>query len=798
MIDRLRHLLANRFLPWAVRHLQANRFLTATLNRLLANRFLIGILRRLSGLITTEALLTRQATAIDLLKRVLEGRFRLGMQLYVGIGGAVAITMLASLVGWFSFNQVGDAQSRVNEGSLPEMAAAFGVARQSSTLVAAAPRLAAAPTLEDFTRVAATIAKEQQSFEAHLNALTPQMGEKEPVARILAHGGEIISNIEAIEASVAESFVLSERSEVLRAKLEALRSELTGIMVPAIDDHLFYAMTGYRSLEEAPAARSRHFSKKELNRYRHLVELQADATIATQLLASASNLSEAPLLEPLRERFEAARDGIRRSLSVLGRAPLRDEVTPIFDRLLELGLGNQGGFDLRAQELNLAERHRALLERNRELSINLIADVEGLVSSASARAQEATLASTQAILTGRSLLLGLNVISIVGAVLIAWLFVGRILLRRLKFLSDRMRRMAGGDLEGRVEIGGRDEVADMAAALEVFRRHALEVQRLNLVERLAEELKGKNTQLEEAMANLRRAQDQMVMRDKLAALGQLTAGVAHEIKNPLNFVKNFSEVSEELMEELGEVLTGNEEKLGKDDRELIQEISQDLTGNLKSIRHHGDRANRVVHDMLMMGRGSAERQPTDINGLLEQNARLAFHSARATDKSFNLDIKENLDPAMNTIEVVPQDMGRVFLNLVTNACYATDQKRRSFGAGGGDLSDYNPTLWLASRRMEDRVEIRVRDNGNGIPSEIVDKIFNPFFTTKPTNEGTGLGLALSNDIVREHGGAIRVETEPGSFTEMLIELPVTSTSAATMASEADDDEHASGSDLVIC
>ena len=473
---------------------------------------------------------------------------------------------------------------------------------------------------------------------------------------------------------------------------------------------------------------------------------------------------------------------------------MRDRVTPVFDRLLELGQGKRNSFDLRAQELDLAGRQRELLERNRSLSLDLVAEVEGLVSAASARAQDATRSSTQAISTGRSLLLILNLVSIIGAVLIGWLFVGRILLRRLKKLSDRMRGMAGGDLEAQVEISGRDEVAEMAAALEVFRRHALEVQRLNLVEKLAEELKGKNTQLEETMDDLRKAQDQMVMRDKLAALGQLTAGVAHEIKNPLNFVKNFSEVSEELLEELGEILTDNQEKLSKEDRELVGEISGDLTGNLKSIRHHGDRANRVIHDMLLMGRDSGERQSTDINGLLDQSTRLAYHSARATDKSFNLDIRQDLDPEMQSIDVVPQDMGRVFLNLVSNACYATNQKRRTLGAAAGeqadgegsqgvDLSAYSPTLWLSTKRLQDRVEIRVRDNGSGIPRDIVEKIFNPFFTTKPTNEGTGLGLALSNDIVREHGGTIKVETEAGSFTEMLIALPLKS--PAVMAGAAD-------------
>ena len=310
----------------------------------------------------------------------------------------------------------------------------------------------------------------------------------------------------------------------------------------------------------------------------------------------------------------------------------------------------------------------------------------------------------------------------------------------------------------------------MAAALEVFRRHALEVQRLNLVEKLAEELQSKNEELEKVLDDLRVAQDQIVMREKLASLGELTAGVAHEIKNPLNFVKNFSESSEELMEELVEVLDESPGALSEEQRELVDEICQDLTDNMGRILQHGNRADRIVHDMLMMGRGSGERQSIEINNLLDEHARLAYHSARATDADFNLTIETDFDPNVGQIEAVPQDLGRVFLNMVGNACYATDEKRRAIEADDGET--FFPTLSLSTRRMDDRIEVSIRDNGNGIPPEVVDKIFNPFFTTKPTDKGTGLGLALSNDIVREHGGNIRVVSEPGEFTEMIVELPL--------------------------
>ena len=728
-------------------------------------------------------------------RRLLESRFRLSTQLYLGIGAAVALTVIASLVGWFSFDRVGDVQSRVNEGSVPEMAAAFGAAQQSGALVAAAPRLTAAATPEDFARIAAGIAEDRRAFEAQLAVLTQRSADAARVERIRAQGDALIANVRAIEDSVAERFSLAERSEALRAEIAVLQHELANALIPAIDDQLFYVMTGYRKLGAEPAPRALHLSEEAFTRYRHMAELQENATIAIQLLTRAFDLSDVPLLEPLQERFESAVGKIEHNLSALGAAPLRDRVVPAFARLLELGLARDQGFDLRAQELALAERQTGLLASNHDLAIGLVAEAEGLVSAARANTRNATRASSQAILIGRNLLLALSVISVVGAALIAWLFVGRVLLRRLGRLSDRMRRMADGDLEAKVEITGRDEVADMAAALEVFRRHALEVQRLNLVEELAEELRGKNEQLEDALANLHRAQDQIVMRDKLAALGELTAGVAHEIRNPLNFVKNFSEVSEELLEELleelHEILRERDDKKDEDRGALIQEIAGDVTDNLKRIREHGERANQIVHHMLMMGRGSGERQPTDINALLEEHARLAYHSARASDSDFRLEVKEDFDPAVGALDVIPQDMGRVFLNLVSNACQATDEKRRADDAGaearpgspapGEDR--YEPALTLATRRTADGVEFRIRDNGSGIPPDVIDKIFNPFFTTKPPDQGTGLGLALSNDIVRQHGGEIRVESRPGAFTEMVVALPLVPPTATAQGAE---------------
>ena len=725
-------------------------------------------------------------TLQERLRKIAGSRFRISTQLYAGLGAAVAFTLVASLVAWFSFNRVGEAQRRVNEGSVPQMSAAFGIAQSAGGLVNAAPRLVAAGTAEALAETKASIDQRRGVFEHELGNL---QGEDPRHDLIRKRGEALTDNINAIEASVAQSLELSARRQRMADEVGLLLAQLSrDILLPAIDDQFFYTMTGYRTLDQGADARAKHLSEPEVAYYRSLADLHNDATQGAQLLLNAFSLSDAPLLEPLRDRFNATVGSIERNLASLRELDMRAAVATPFARLRDLGLGDQGGFALRKLELALVRDQQALLAANGELNQRLVDEVEGLVADAGASATNATEAAAQTIGTGRALLLGLNIVSVVGAVLIAWLFVGRVLLRRIGRLSDRMRAMADGDLEAAVDIGGRDEVADMAAALEVFRRHALEVQRLNLVEKLAEELRGKNEQLETALSDLEQAQDQIVAREKLAALGELTAGVAHEIKNPLNFVKNFSEASAELVDELKETLEELPAPEGDDadgqdgdnPRELVEEICQDLVENLTRIRSHGERADRIVRDMLAMGRGGGQRQATDINTLVAEHTNLAFHAVRAQDPDFQLDIQKEFDPNMGEVNVVPQDLGRVFLNIVTNACYAVDERRRT-----GDDADYSPTLKITTQRTESHMRVAIRDNGTGMPKEVMDKIFNPFFTTKPTDQGTGLGLSLSADIARQHGGELRVQSEAGEFTEMTVEIPLHSPAANAEAASAD-------------
>ena len=725
----------------------------------------------------------------DLVARLVAFAFRISTQMYVAIGIIVALTIASIAVSWVSFNSIGDAQDRVSDESLPRIVTAFRITELSSELLAAAPRLTVAATPEELAAVSAEIVETQAEFRRQLDLLEQQNVDAALFVSVRSRGRRLESNIAQIEVEMPTSFALTAEIEALAAELADIRRKLEGVLLPVLDEQLFYQITGYQDIGQPPAPREEHFSEEEFIRYRHLAALQADTAIATQLLSSAFGVSNASLIEPLQESFESVTDRIEISADAIGLIAQRGYLVSVLTDLFDLGVGERSGFVLVTQQLKLAETQRELLAQNRAQASELATDVEELIRTAREDAAAATDASSQAISTSRILLLVIAGISVVVGLSIILGFVSRILLRRLNQLSARMRRMADGDLEAEVVISGRDEVSEMAAALEVFRRHALEVQRLNLVEKLAEELGEKNTQLEDVLNELHRAQDQIVMREKLAALGEVTAGVAHEIRNPLNFVKNFSEVSAELIEELREVLEEAEAELTDDQRELILEIAADLTDNLERIRTHGNRANRIVHDMLMMSRATGEWRLADLNRLIEEHAKLAFHSARAVDPDFQLNLEFDLDPDVGELEVLPQDLGRVFINMVGNSCHATDEKRRELLEAGEGRS-YMPTMRATSRKLADSIEIRIHDNGKGIPPDVVDKIFNPFFTTKATDQGTGLGLAITSDIIREHGGSIQVNSTPGESTEMVITLPLQRTEgdaedpAATGSTEA--------------
>jgi signal transduction histidine kinase len=305
-----------------------------------------------------------------------------------------------------------------------------------------------------------------------------------------------------------------------------------------------------------------------------------------------------------------------------------------------------------------------------------------------------------------------------------------------------------------------------------------------LLEETIEELEQKRKSIEETNAalskslkELKATQAQLIQSEKMASLGELTAGIAHEIQNPLNFVNNFSEVSKELLEEM-------QEELDNGNLEDAKEIAKDVIQNLEKINHHGKRADGIVKGMLQHSRSnSGTKEPTDINVLVDEYLRLAYHGLRAKDKSFNATLETDYDETIGKIEIVPQDIGRVVLNLITNAFYAVTERKLVVAkdlSGFQNLTGldcYEPTVSITTNRNSlsggrgDCVIISVKDNGNGIPKKVLEKIFQPFFTTKPTGQGTGLGLSLSYDIVKAHHGTLAVDTQEGKGTTFTITLP---------------------------
>jgi len=273
------------------------------------------------------------------------------------------------------------------------------------------------------------------------------------------------------------------------------------------------------------------------------------------------------------------------------------------------------------------------------------------------------------------------------------------------------------------------------------------------------QLEDAKNKIETTLSELKTTQSQLIQAEKMASLGELTAGIAHEIQNPLNFVNNFSEVNKELISELVE-------EVDKGNTKEIKLLANDIKENSEKINHHGKRADAIVKGMLQHSRtSSGQKELTDINALVDEYLRLAYHGLRAKDKSFNAKFETNFDSNIGKVNVVEQDIGRVILNLINNAFYAVSEKLKQNVAG------YEPVVKVSTRKLENRVEITIKDNGNGIPQKVLDKIFQPFFTTKPTGQGTGLGLSLSYDIIKAHGGELKVETKEGEGVEFIIHLP---------------------------
>ncbi len=401
-----------------------------------------------------------------------------------------------------------------------------------------------------------------------------------------------------------------------------------------------------------------------------------------------------------------------------------------------------------------------------------ILNIDGEINKIVGRVERQAVARRDASTRRAQLAVNLSIVGGIVALAIALGFTAltvRSITVPLKLLERSMSAITHGELDVPVPRSDVPEIEAMTRTLGMLRDSLIERSHLERERRRAEtEIRAARDAAEAALHDLKAVQANLIQAEKMASLGQLTAGIAHEIKNPLNFVNNFASLSVELLDELKQTAASTLEALDEDKRGEVDEILDTLTNNLERIVEHGKRADNIVKSMLAHSRGGGgERQTVDINALVDEALNLAYHGARAQDQSFNITLERNYDKDIAPIELTPQDITRVFLNLFGNGFYAANERKREAGD-----SPFRPVLSVATRDLGEAVEVQVRDNGVGIPSEVKDKLFQPFFTTKPTGEGTGLGLSISYDIVTHgHGGTIRVASEIDAFTEFTIRLP---------------------------
>ncbi len=426
--------------------------------------------------------------------------------------------------------------------------------------------------------------------------------------------------------------------------------------------------------------------------------------------------------------------------------------------IVDLAGGDSGVFAVRGTQLVLETRIAELSASFEASGSRLNAAVASLVVAADVASMADLESAGETFDQGRVLLAVISVASVLAATLASWLWVGNGLLRRLTRLSERMQLMARGDLETPMPEVGADEIGELAGALEVFRRQALEVQRLNLVEQLYGELQQANEELT-------RMQARLVANEKLAALGDLVSGVAHEISNPMNFVKNFSEGSLELFEELTEIIDNYRDALSEEDVDALEDVKDELATSLNRVQENGGRVLTIVDRMRGLGVVGGTPEPTDLNTELDMAARAACISFE-NDNGFKVVPRFALDRNIGEIPLAANDFGEAVRNLVSNACYAMRNKSEALGDG------YQPDLLVSTRLAGDEVEVRFKDNGPGISEDMIERVFDLFFSTREGALGAGLGLPLVSDVARRAGGDLTVDTVYGEYAEFKMTFPV--------------------------
>ena len=706
------------------------------------------------------------------LPRGLRGR------LFLSFAGISSFAILATVAGLVAFVVARRALDDMTATRLPETLGAMEMMRHGERLVATGPALLNAANADAILAVAATKNAQLLSLRRELAQLKARDDESPMVREIEVSIESLATNLGEIEtAAMRREEAASQRNAILRnaysasqqfAKIWSMRFEDLQKKVVELQ-----RATAARQVDSGKNAATIDKLDETMQAILPLDQLQRRTSDSFQLLVGGDETTDPDELARLKSASEKVMRDIDGLLSGVD-LDISTALFPAIKLLHESALGPGGLFAVRENELRATAESRRMIAENARLSSRVSEAAEAFVAI-SRRQMEAAARGAVAVQNEGSAALAVIVgLSLVSSVLIVWLYVGRNIVSRLTGIGAGMASIAAGRRDVVIDTAGVDEIAAMGRTVEIFRQHAIErdallVERAGAAVRLEGLVEERTVELQRRYSELQAAQANLIQAEKMASLGQLTAGIAHEIKNPLNFVNNFAGLSVELLDELKAAAAPGIAALDEDARAEIDETVAMLTGNLAKIAEHGQRADNIVKSMLEHSRGvSGERRAVDLNQLIEEALNLAYHGGRAQDASFNITLEREFADAIAPIELVPQDITRVCLNLFGNGFYATTKRQRK-----GDAR-FKPTLKVSTRDFGDAVELKVRDNGVGIAPEIKDKLFQPFFTTKPTGEGTGLGLSISYDIVtHEHGGSITVDSRVGEFTEFTVRLPRT-------------------------
>jgi signal transduction histidine kinase len=701
---------------------------------------------------------------------------------FIAISG---FAVVAAVVGNYAFYAIGEALHQVTEKSVPPAMATLELAQRTDRVVARGPVLLGLTTTEELKAASAALDAELAAANRALAGLTHQGLSSSQLEELNGVFDRVSTNFQTLKSAVQTRIAAADRKSALTLDTFDAYNQFRSVWTPRFNALKDDVLALQRSLDAARSSPEQRFAAvdrltKAIADLTPLEQIQQQAANAFAALVRAAGAATPADLDSTRIQAEAAVRRIDEVVSGLDLDLSFALIVPL-SRLRANAIGSASIVAARQAELEAAREGRSRTDENSVLSGQLSNAVARLVAESKQGIATATERTESVQKFGRIGLAVAVALSLISSVLIGWLYVGRNVVARLTMLSSGMRAIVDGRRDITIPSGGRDEIADMARAVEVFRNNAIALdgllaEREQAAARLEQKVAERTGELSASLHELRAAQDRLVQTEKLASLGQLTAGIAHEIKNPLNFVNNFSSVSVELVDELQDLLKGAqlEAKTGSE----IAELAETLRGNLNKVAQHGKRADSIVKNMLLHSRqGSGEHRPIDINTVVEESLNLAYHGARAEKQGFNITLEKSFDPAAGEVDLFPQEITRVLLNLISNGFYAAT--KRKVEANGGD---YEPILAAATKNLGDRVEIRIRDNGTGIPPEVKERMFNPFFTTKPAGEGTGLGLSISHDIIiKQHAGTIEVDTKAGEYTEFRITLPRKAASLGTGA-----------------